>query len=194
MKRVALSFALLLFSVFSLLSQVQTTKQNFFGLLIMAGGRYDDVRMCIATPAGVKGGPIGDIMFAVKHRINDKHAFSFNLPVMRPILFGAIFKMLQLEPEAAFQMFTPINNKIDFIHGPGIGLSFHYGPDYRSDSENPSKSFFAMGPMVTYQAGLAFKGKRENSLTFKAFYTPLFANGYANGTVAGGALQYAIYF
>ena len=114
---------------------------------------------------------------------------------MRPILFAIAHDMLQFEPEAVFEMRKPINEKRDFIHGPGMGLSLHYGPDYKSDAENPSESFFAAGPIINYQAGLLFKTKVENSIALKAFYTPLFSSGnHDNGNVVGGVLQYSIYF
>jgi hypothetical protein len=58
----------------------------------MAGGRYDNYRMCVASPAGVKGGAMADIMFTTKHRLNDHRSLTFNLPVMRPVLFGLAFK------------------------------------------------------------------------------------------------------
>ncbi len=34
----------------------------------MGGGRYDDLRMCVGSPAGVKGGPIADIMFVTRYQ------------------------------------------------------------------------------------------------------------------------------
>jgi hypothetical protein len=44
------------------LTNAQEQKNLKLGFLIMAGGRYDNLRMCVATDSGVKGGPIADIM------------------------------------------------------------------------------------------------------------------------------------
>lgn len=40
-----------------------------WGIKLGAGGRYDDVRMCVATAAGVKGGPAmeGAIFMELRH-------------------------------------------------------------------------------------------------------------------------------
>lgn len=171
-------------------------KNISFGILVMGGARYDNVRMCAGSPAGVKGGPIGDIMFTMKYRFSDKYAAVLNIPVMRPILFAASHDMLQFEPEAVFEMHRSLNGKRDFIHGPGLGLSANYGPDYNSGTENPTESFYAFGPIVNYQVGLAFNGKsQQHVIALKSFYTPLFSSdGHDNGHVVGGTLQYSIYF
>lgn len=189
-------FCVIIFALMhSAIAQDVEGKKLQFGILVMGGGRYDDVRMCVGSPAGVKGGPIGDVMFSAKYLKSDKYAIVLNIPVMRPILFAVAHEMLQFEPEAVFEIHKPINEKRDFITGPGMGLSLHYGPDYRSDSENPTESFFAAGPIINYQVGLLFKSKIEQSIALKAFYTPLFSAGnHDNGNVVGGALQYAIYF
>jgi hypothetical protein len=195
MKQFSLFALLLIFSLQSLIAQQIENKKFSFGIMFMAGGRYDDVRMCVASPAGVKGGPIGDIMLAFKHQKNDKYAFVFNLPVFRPILFGAAFKMLQYEPEAIFEIHKVINEKTIFFYGPGFGLSLNYGPDYKSNNKNPTVSFFSAGPIINYQLGFLFTSKIQNSMALKAFYIPLFsANNHDNGNVLGGALQYSIYF
>jgi len=135
-------------------------------------------------------------MFITKHKLNENHSLTFNLPVMRPILFGLAFKMLQFEPEITLEYNKLINEKVDLVTGPGIGISLHYGPDYTSDLSMPGESFFAMGPFLSWQTGIAFK--KENIVKsiagVKAFYVPLFAKDRSAGTVLGGALLYTFYF
>lgn len=195
MKQPALLAAILFFSIQSLFAQQIENKKFSVGVMAMGGGRYDDVRMCVASPAGVKGGPIGDIMLAFRVKKNDKFTFVFNLPVFRPILFAAAYNMLQFEPEAIFEIHKVINEKRDFFSGPGLGLSVNYGPDYNSNNDNPSESFFSGGPIISYQIGFLFKAKVQSSFALKAFYIPLFSsNSHDNGNVAGAALQYTLYF
>jgi hypothetical protein len=195
MKQLSFFAAILFFSIQSLLAQQIETKKHSFGVMAMAGGRYDNVRMCVASPAGTKGGPIGDIMLALRYKKNEKVDFVFNMPVFRPILFAAAYNMLQFEPEAILEIHKVINTKRDFFTGPGLGMSLNYGPDYQSDNTNPTASFFSGGPIVSYQIGFLFKAKHQSSLALKAFCIPLFSSdGHDNGIVAGGALQYAFYF
>ena len=125
-------FALLVF-LYVESSLSAEAKDVSFGIHFMVGGRYDNIRMCVASPAGKKGGPIADIMFDTKFRVNDNLSIAFNLPVMRPILFAAAFKMLQFEPQFSFEFRKNIKDDKDLIIGPGLGASFHYGPDYKSD-------------------------------------------------------------
>ena len=73
------------------------------GARLRAGGRYDDVRMCVASPAGVKGGPAADISFFFQVPLAARVSLDVDVPVMRPILFGAAFKMLQFEPSASLR-------------------------------------------------------------------------------------------
>ena len=42
--------------------QITKDSQKSYGIMFMGGGRYDDLRMCVGSAAGVKGGPIADIM------------------------------------------------------------------------------------------------------------------------------------
>ncbi len=195
MRKTLLCIGLLISLVQGIIGQNSELKKNTHAVLFMAGGRYDNLRMCVASPAGAKGGTMADIMFIKKHKLNENHSLSFNLPVMRPILFGLSFKMLQFEPELTLEYNKLINEKIDFVMGPGLGISFHYGPDYTSDLSNRSKSFFAMGPFLSWQTGIAFKKEAnvKNLAGLKAFYAPLFSKDRATGTVIGGALVYTIY-
>ena len=164
-----------------------------FGLLLMAGGRYDDMRMCVASPAGVKGGPIADIMLTGNLGLNDKLGIVLNLPVMRPILFGAAFKMLQFEPELQIDVRTSISDRLLFIVAPSAGVSLHYGPDYQSELKNPTPSFFAAGPIVGCHFYIGMRdgaGNLKNAFGIKPFYAALFADGRTTGTVVGGVLEY----
>jgi hypothetical protein len=165
-----------------------------FGLTVIAGGRYDNLRMCVASPAGIKGGPIADIFLNFTFIVEEDFNIAIKLPVMRPILFAAAFKMLQFEPEVDFIFKKPINDNLKFIGSVGAGISFHYGPDYTSDKDNRGDSFFAVGPMLTGNAGFGFGNRKEQMLTLKAFYIPLFSKDYDTGTVIGGALDYTILF
>jgi hypothetical protein len=194
-KTTMLVFGILAGIIQSVYGQDSDKNQNSYGILFMAGGRYDNYRMCVASPAGVKGGTMADIMFVTKHRLNDHRSITFNLPVMRPVLFGLAFKMLQFEPEITLEYNQLISEKIDLVTGPGMGISFHYGPDYQSDLDNLGPSFFAMGPLFSWQTGLAFKkeGVVKSVLGLKAFYVPLFAKDRSPGTVLGGALLYTYY-
>ncbi len=79
------------------------------------------------------------------------------------------------------------------IFGPGVGVSFHYGPDYHSDRKNKGDSFFAAGPLISGLCGLGFnssKGKKR-MIGLRAFYIPLFSgeNDLSPGTVIGGVLE-----
>lgn len=196
MKKTMLALIILIGLVQIIYGQDSNKSKNSFGILFMAGGRYDNLRMCVATPAGVKGGSMADIMFVTKHRLNDRYSLTFNLPIMRPILFGLAFKMVQFEPEFTLEYNKLINDKINLVTGPGIGISFHYGPDYKSDLTNLGELFFALGPFFSWQIGIQFKKESiaKSVAGLKAFYVPLFAMDRPTGTVLGGALFYAYYF
>jgi len=196
MRKTMLALSILISLIQNIYGQDTDKSKNSYGILLMAGGRYDNYRMCVASAAGVKGGPMADIMFIAKHRFNDSYSLAFNLPMMRPILFGLAFNMVQFEPELTIEYNKLINEKINLITGPGIGISFHYGPDYKSDYSNPGESFFAMGPFISWQIGIEFKKESivKSVVGLKAFYVPLFAMDRPTGTVLGGALLYTYYF
>lgn len=197
MKKIILIFLTVFFGLiqFSFGQDTDRTK-NKHGVLFMAGGRYDNLRRCAATSAGTKGGPMADIMLVTRKTISDKYALTFNLPIMRPILFGLAFKMLQFEPEFTLEIKNYLNDRVDLITGPGAGISFHYGPDYKSELKSIPDSFFAIGPIFSWQIAIAFKkeGNPKSTTGLKAFYTPLFAKDRSVGTVLGGALFYKFMF
>ena len=47
------------------------------GFIVSAGGRYDDVRMCVASPAGAKGGIALDIAFFAEFGVCFTHTAQF---------------------------------------------------------------------------------------------------------------------
>ena len=158
-----------------------------FGVHAIGGGRYDDVRMCVGSPAGVKGGPIMDVYFDVVLRTGANTALVFNLPVMRPILFGAAFKMLQFEPQMTFE-YTSVES--GFVFGGGLGAVFHYGPDYKSSLDDRGEDFFAVGPLVSGSVGRRIEARQGYWLPgAKVFYSPLFSAEKKFGGVLGAALE-----
>ena len=70
-----------------------------WGVKASAGGRYDDVRMCIATDPGVKGGAAAEIALLAEVGLVEGVSATIHLPFMRPLLFGFAFEMLQFEPD-----------------------------------------------------------------------------------------------
>lgn len=168
-------------------------KNTFLGIKVMAGGRYDDMRMCVGSAAGVKGGPIADVMLLSKKKLNPNVSLAFELPVMRPILFGIAFEMLQFEPQVSIEFYKQINNKSSLVLAPGLGISLHYGPDYRSDLDNRGKDFFAAGPIISGLIGYSFDGKNDKLKIFgiRMFYIPLYSgeSDLSPGQVFGGVLE-----
>ena len=162
------------------------------GALFMAGGRYDNLRMCVATDAGVKGGPMADIQLALKYALSREYSVSFHLPVMRPVLFWTAFDMLQFEPEFTFEYRKPLSGNLSFTTGPGLGVSLHHGPGYESDLDNRGEDFFAAGPYLSYMCGIVFES--GNVLGLRAIYVPLFSEERSRGTVLGAALEYTVFF
>jgi hypothetical protein len=129
-----------------------------FGIKISAGGRYDTVRLCVATGQGVQGGPSADVSFFTEIGVSDRLTVSVDVPVFRPILFAAAFDMLQFEPEVTLSTRVVRGEDVGVLVGAGLGLSLHYGPDYTSATSGPERkpSFFAMGPRTSLYFGLDF--------------------------------------
>lgn len=191
---VLMVLSLVLMSIYPI--QAQEERPVSFGFSIMFGGRYDDIRMCVASPAGVKGGMMADVAFNTRINIRDNFAITFALPVMRPILFALAFQMLQFEPEVTFELKHVLKDGLALVGGLGLGMSFHYGPDYKSDLEKRGESFFAMGPFISGLLGVGFPGitGKEMILGVRAFYVPLFSKEREPGTVIGGAVEGQMYF
>lgn len=161
-----------------------------FGTHLMIGGRYDNVRMCVGSPAGVPGGPIGDIYFDIHVPAGRNGTLVLNIPVFRPILFGAAFQMLQFEPQVTYEYLLAGRGGARPVLGAGLGVIFHYGPDYQSSPDNRGPDFFAAGPLFSASFGLRFEG-RSGYWTpgIKAFAAPLYGNQGYLGFTAGGALE-----
>ncbi len=193
MNRKPLFFALFLFTATSLSAQDAPVT---FGFGIMIGGRYDDLRMCVASPAGVPGGPIADVTFNTRVRLSDSVDMTVKLPVARPILFALAFRMLQFEPEVTFDFKFAPGEAVTLTGGFGVGLSLHYGPGYRSDLQNRGEEFFAIGPYISGYAAVQFPGLAglDTKVGLRAFYVPLFSADRPVGTVLGGAVEGQMYF
>ena len=129
--------------------------------------------------------------------IDDNISLDIDLPVMRPILFGVSFDMLQFEPSVTLKFRKVMDGKVDFVGGPSLGISFHYGPDYNSEEEGSGRttSFFAMGPTFGGYVGLDFKRPGEVfnfQLGLSPYVTPLFSIDDPEdhrGVVVGGLLD-----
>ncbi len=168
-----------------------------YGLKIRAGGRYDNVRMCVASAAGFPGGPALEISAFMEFGLSEDVALSVELPLFRPVFFGAAFSMLQFDPEVGLLFRRSTTAGRSWIFGPTLGLSFHYGPDYNSESsgEGRGPSFFAMGPRIGGYLGLNFErlGKSfEFQIGVHPYVTPLFSiddPASHSGVVIGGTLD-----
>ncbi len=167
-----------------------------FGVKAQAGGRYDDVRMCVATPAGVKGGTTLEISIYLAVPLAGGKTLSFILPVMRPLLFGAAFGMMQFEPDVVLTLRWETGWDFDLIYGPLLGLSLHYGPDYTAgpDDGDEIPAFFAWGPRLgAYVAvDLSKLSGLDLQIGLAPTVSPLFSAGDPdnhNGWVAGVVLD-----
>jgi hypothetical protein len=172
-------------------------KETHSGIKFYAGGRYDNLRMCVGSPVGVKGGPIADISFLLKKKLSDRVDTTFNLPVMRPALFGVAFQMVQFEPDVTFEFGFPLTNGKKFIIGPAVGVSVHWGPDYNSGTgDERTKDFFAMGPHVSALFAMSFPLKSGKVLTAgtRLFQTTHFSNERDPGVTLGAAVDISIFF
>jgi len=191
-------FLMTILVLLSITSAAQEESKFDFGVKIMFGGRYDNVRMCVASEAGVPGGMIADVMMLVKYPLKDNLNLTFELPVMRPILFVTAFQMLQFEPQFTLEYSKELSKGEFFVAGFGLGTSFHYGPDYKSDQKNKNHSFFAIGPEFSTLLAYKFSNKEgiPRIIGIRPFYIPLFSNepGYESGTVLGGVVDFGYYF
>jgi len=195
---VLVSAALFLaFSVSEVCADIAANDPMLFGFKIRIGGRYDNVRKCVASKTGTKGGPAADISAFAEFPAGSGTLVHVDLPIMRPILFAAAFHMLQFEPTVALKFSDRSSNKVGWVAGPALGVSLHYGPDYNSETSGPGRTpdFFAIGPIVGAYAGLDFRrpGKAFNfQLGFSPYVTPLFSIGDPQnhrGVVIGGLLD-----
>jgi len=170
---------------------------TFVGVALRGGGRFDNVRMCVASPAGTPGGPAADVSLFVDVPVGGAASVLVDLPVMRPILFGAAFRMLQFEPTVGLRFRRDTGGRVGLVAGPTLGLSLHYGPDYRSAPSGSGRgpSFLALGPQVGGFLGLHFprpEGRFDLQLGVSPYVAALWGvNDPAGhrGVVAGGLLD-----
>ena len=137
-----------------------------------------------------------DIYLDIRFPVGRHSWLALNLPIMRPILFGFAFDMLQFEPQVTWEYHFPTSGKTGWVLGAGLGIVFHYGPDYLSDPNSPGPSFFAAGPLFSISGGLAVSGGSGGTWMpgLKLFYAPLFSAEYDTGTVAGGGVELHYFF
>jgi hypothetical protein len=173
-----------------------------WGLKARAGARHDNIRMCVATPAGVKGGPAADISLYLGYALDEDWSIAADLPIFRPILFGAAFDMLQYEPDVSLLYRMRNDGNVDYLVGPSLGASFHYGPDYKSELSGKGRrdSFFAMGPIIGGYFGLDFKrpvGGFNFQFGLFPYVTPLFSINdpqHHRGEVIGALVDFLFKF
>lgn len=158
------------------------------GLHLLGGGRYDNVRMCVGSPAGIPGGPIAEFYFDIRIPVSRQGRIAINIPVFRPIYFAIAFKMMQLEPVVMYEHILGSGTGTRPVLGVGPGVILHYGPDYESSQEDRGPSFFSIGPSVNVFAGLTL-GQSNFIVGIKGFFSPLFTPGQPAGIVAGGGLE-----
>ncbi len=181
---------------FSLLTiSAQSNKSGFeIGFSFAAGGKYDAVRQCVATPRGVTGGPAFEFGgLVLDYRFDNWFAFGGYIPLLRPILFGAAFQMLQFMPELIFSLYIPVYFKVDLFLIMGMGGSFHYGPGFDYKGNLVDKPFFAGGPRFSLSFGPRFyiNDRFSISVGLKPYFEYLFnsRDGKA-GIVGGGEIDF----
>ncbi|NLG17909.1 MAG: hypothetical protein GX556_11315 [Fibrobacter sp.] len=191
MKKIYGLFSMLLLVVIS----QNAGAENLFGLKIRLGGRYDNVRKCVASKPGTPGGIAADISAFAEVPAGKGQALHFDLPLMRPILFAAAFHMLQFEPSVTMKFYSEPDNRTSWVFGPVLGLSLHYGPDYKAEGPRSANRFFAAGPIIGAYAGLGRQNKSRPQ-GFQAGITPYLIPMFGikdpekhRGLIVGGSLD-----
>ncbi|HAK46146.1 MAG TPA: hypothetical protein DCO79_09560 [Spirochaeta sp.] len=187
-------FAVIILLIFCCAFPVWAAEESSFslGVSVAAGGRYDNVRMCIASGAGVPGGiAMEPAALVLEYRLNENFGIGAYLPIGRPVLFAVVPQMLQFLPELVFNIHVPIDETKSLVFHPAIGLSFHYGPDYEADSENRGTEFFALGPRISVLSGITLHSNENHEfvLGLKPYFEYLFSE-YRNGFVVGGEFDF----
>ncbi|MBD3422771.1 MAG: hypothetical protein GF398_21880 [Chitinivibrionales bacterium] len=188
-------FAAVVLAVF--VGRTSAQEPTRFGLKLRFGGRFDNVRMCVASSPGTKGGIAADISAFTEMPIGDQAIVHVDLPLMRPILFALAFKMLQFEPSVTMKFSPGVSNDRQWQFGPILGVSMHYGPDYTSEQSEPQRkeSFFAAGPILGGYGGVRFL-RPDKTFDFELgaspYVTALFSTDNVhgrNGVVIGGLID-----
>lgn len=181
--------AVLLFIITALTGAGAQEREGIsLGFHILAGGRYDNQRMCVGSPAGVPGGPIGEIYLDLRFPLGEEGTVAFNIPLFRPVVFALAFDMIQIEPLVMYEHRFDSASGITPLLGAGLGAVFHYGPDYHSSPEERGDSFFSFGPQISVSGALYFN---DSNITagVKGFFSPLFAEDRPTGIVSGGGVE-----
>lgn len=190
MKKIIITVILIFSGIFTIYAAGES---NFsLGVSIAAGGRYDNVRMCIASDAGFPGGiAMEPAALVMEYRFNENFGMGAYLPIGRPVLFAVASQMLQYLPELVFNIHIPIDETTSFVLHPAIGASFHYGPDYESDSDNRGTEFFAVGPRISMLSGISLQRNENHEFVFglKPYFEYLFSD-YRSGFVVGGEFDF----
>lgn len=174
----------------------------FFGIRLRLGWKYDDLRMCGATGPGVPHGPDLDVSAFAEVALSDKASLDISLPLLRPTMLAIAGGMVQFEPEATLLFRGDVSGGSQWVLGPSLGLSLHYGPDYLSTSkgEGRTPSFWAIGPRLGGYVGVDFVRPTEVfnfQLGLHPYFEPLFAIGDERGhrgRVAGLTLDNSFRF
>lgn len=167
------------------------------GIRLRLGWKYDNLRVCGATPPGVPHGPDIDISFFSEVGLKDGVGLDINVPMFRPIMFAASARLLQFEPEVTLVFSKEVSGRTVFQGGPALGVSLNYAPDLNADFDSGRlrPSFFSIGPRIGGYVGFDFirDGKRFNDqLGFHPYVLPLVAirdPARHRGLVLGGTID-----
>jgi hypothetical protein len=167
-----------------------------FGFHVSFGWKQDNLRLTTSANGLERTGTTGDISFDTRYSLSQAWALILNLPVGRPVLFGAAFSFLQLEPQLTLECYKRLYEGLELVMGPALGASFYYGPEAGADIDalNSSEFLFVTGPMVSTLVGLRFHEFFESVFGFRSFYGGLLAEARDYGEFYGGLVEYYIYF
>jgi hypothetical protein len=168
---------------------------GYLTFMLGLGGRYDDLRMCVASPAGAKGGPVAEFAgLGLRLRPSAALSVDANIPLGRALLFAIAFQMLQWEPDIAVNFHLGIDERSEVIIGPALGAAFHFGPDYRSDLDTkPRRDFFAIAPKVSVLLGYGkwlSSGTTERIIGVRPFFEYFFGQNDRRGVTIGAMLEF----
>ena len=173
-----------------------------FGIRLRLGWKYDNIRICGATPKGAPHGPDIDISLFSEIPLSDTTAIDINLPVFRPVMFWTAARLVQFEPEATLLIRVDDTGDTHSVIGPSLGVSVHYGPDLNSGMTDADRgpSFFAIGPRIGGYAGFDFVRPSDGfnfQLGLNPYVTPLFTVGdpeHHRGLISGMTLDSSFRF
>lgn len=167
------------------------------GITIRAGARHDTMRMCVATGADAPIGPAADISLYGELGLTRSLALGYTLPVFRPLLFAGAFGMLQFEPDLALLLRLEGDGTRDWVVGPMLGASLHYGPDSGSSMAEQGPSYFAWGPLMGLYGGIRWlrpERRHELELGLSPYASHLVSeatDGWVMGAMVGLKVAWA---